>query len=428
MDKKISDKKIRRIKVTNLFHIFTHEIRLDSDNIVIIIGENGIGKTTVLKIIEALTRKDFQFLIDLDFESIDFEFGDSRWLISKEKGGLLIRDLATDKSARISAPDILKRRYPRLAGSTRMLRRSLRTGIDSVFIANDTPYSYARRSIDEDDMDIPEWITRELEGVKALLIESQRTVIAKSVRRDIGHEEGISVTMRINDCAKDLARILAQYNEAYKKRAYELDKNFVNRVLRDKEPLRKENLAEYSLMVGKFNELKNKLIRAGLIDEWKDLKVPSRENLSRISDAKLRMLTLYMQDSLEKLGVFNDLADKLQVFLTIVNGSFKYKQLHIDSKKGLEVLALESGEEIPLSKLSSGEQNELIMFFRLLFNSTPGELVMIDEPEISLHIDWMKRMVDHLEMIRKATGISILVSTHSPDIIGGYWDYVTELG
>ena len=46
--------KIRSISVKGLFHNFDHEIRFNDSGIAIIIGENGIGKTTLLQIINSI--------------------------------------------------------------------------------------------------------------------------------------------------------------------------------------------------------------------------------------------------------------------------------------------------------------------------------------------------------------------------------------
>ena len=84
-------------------------------------------------------------------------------------------------------------------------------------------------------------------------------------------------------------------------------------------------------------------------------------------------------------------------------------------------------KDIAVKKLSSGEQNELIIFYNLLFKSTKGDIVLIDEPEISLHIAWQQQLITDLKEIAKETGISLLISTHSPDIIGDNWNLVQTL-
>jgi predicted ATPase len=63
--------------------------------------------------------------------------------------------------------------------------------------------------------------------------------------------------------------------------------------------------------------------------------------------------------------------------------------------------------------LSSGEQQILILFTYIAFNSTDGKIFIIDEPELSLHIKWQE---DFLEKLEKITPDStqLLLATHSP--------------
>jgi predicted ATPase len=63
--------------------------------------------------------------------------------------------------------------------------------------------------------------------------------------------------------------------------------------------------------------------------------------------------------------------------------------------------------------LSSGEQQILILFSYIAFNSQDGRIFIIDEPELSLHIKWQE---DFLEMLEKITPDStqLILATHSP--------------
>ncbi len=78
-------------------------------------------------------------------------------------------------------------------------------------------------------------------------------------------------------------------------------------------------------------------------------------------------------------------------------------------------------------KLASGEQHELVLHYKLLFKTMPGSLILIDEPEISLHIIWQEELLGDLEEIAKLTGVRILMATHSPQIISDRWDLTVEL-
>lgn len=78
------------------------------------------------------------------------------------------------------------------------------------------------------------------------------------------------------------------------------------------------------------------------------------------------------------------------------------------------------GEEpVGLDKLSSGEKHEFIMLFRLIFETPPNSLVLIDEPEISLHVSWQLEFMSDLARIQSANSFQCIIATHSPQIIQG---------
>lgn len=74
---------IKKIQINKLFHSFTHKIELNKD-LTIIMGENGVGKTVTLKLIDAIFNQHFDFLAETDFESIIVTFTKERWIIKKE--------------------------------------------------------------------------------------------------------------------------------------------------------------------------------------------------------------------------------------------------------------------------------------------------------------------------------------------------------
>jgi predicted ATP-binding protein involved in virulence len=139
------------------------------------------------------------------------------------------------------------------------------------------------------------------------------------------------------------------------------------------------------------------------------------------------VLSIYIEDSNEKLSTYDDLANKIELLLKIINERFLYKNLSIDKKRGFVFTSTISGKDIPLSGLSSGEQHELVLFFQLLFTTEPNSLLLIDEPEISLHISWQKELINDLRQVIRINNLSVIIATHSPDIIGNYWDLTVKL-
>jgi ABC-type glutathione transport system ATPase component len=98
------------------------------------------------------------------------------------------------------------------------------------------------------------------------------------------------------------------------------------------------------------------------------------------------------------LRVFNDLTQRIDLLINIINCRFLYKKLSVSKKDGFVFTTAENmplsptAENMPLSptKLSSGEQQELVLFYELLFHVEPEALILIDEPEISLHVLWQQ--------------------------------------
>lgn len=77
--------------------------------------------------------------------------------------------------------------------------------------------------------------------------------------------------------------------------------------------------------------------------------------------------------------------------------------------------------------MSSGEQHLLIMIATLIFESEKIDLVLLDEPEISLHPAWQEQFINIIDSIKKLNNIKIIISTHSPSLIGENWNGVIEL-
>ena len=120
------------------------------------------------------------------------------------------------------------------------------------------------------------------------------------------------------------------------------------------------------------------------------------------------------------------LAESTIVFLDIVNRLFSNKEVYLNERDQLSV-KLEDGNAIPINRLSAGEKQVMIMFYRLLFHTRPGTLAIVDEPEISLHVSWQQRIGSLFLDISRTRDIQILVATHSPQIIHDRWDLAKEL-
>ena len=112
---------------------------------------------------------------------------------------------------------------------------------------------------------------------------------------------------------------------------------------------------------------------------------------------------------------------------------FADKELMLDDKFGIRFKMNNASKTIiPVTALSSGEKHVLLQLFELVFDGKSGDLVMIDEPELSFHPAWLNVYVSVLEKIQdfkmsEGRDMQILLATHSPMLVGGRWDETLDL-
>ena len=139
------------------------------------------------------------------------------------------------------------------------------------------------------------------------------------------------------------------------------------------------------------------------------------------------VLKLYLADLYEKLMSIESYYKKLSTFDSIVSGKhLAYKQLVFKNDE-MRVLSTDGEHEIDVCRLSSGEQNLLVLCYNLVFGLDKKDILLIDEPENSLHMAWLEHMLDDYIRIATITGCQIIIATHSPAFIHGKWNLTYDL-
>lgn len=83
-------------------------------------------------------------------------------------------------------------------------------------------------------------------------------------------------------------------------------------------------------------------------------------------------------------------------------------------------------QELSPYKLSSGEKQMLIILLTVLVQNRRPSVLLMDEPEISLHIDWQQRLIGLIRELNP--NVQVILTTHSPALImDGWMDAVTEV-
>lgn len=133
-----------------------------------------------------------------------------------------------------------------------------------------------------------------------------------------------------------------------------------------------------------------------LLKEFENFEAESIREMSQIQDY-IDVLNHFLKDSAKKI-LFKEDTSELTFSTLDKNGKVitEYKDINY---------------------LSSGEQQILILFSYIAFNSKDGRIFIIDEPELSLHIKWQE---DFLEKLNKITPkfTQLILATHSPILAG----------
>lgn len=132
------------------------------------------------------------------------------------------------------------------------------------------------------------------------------------------------------------------------------------------------------------------------------------------------------RDILSRFESLSDNASRLAIFANSANELLQQKSLQLRREEGFRVID-RLGREVPINKLSSGEQHVLVLLGLLLFNTDSSDLILIDEPEISLHPAWQEMFLQVVEKVVELNQCRIIMATHSPLLINGQWDLVVEL-
>ena len=119
------------------------------------------------------------------------------------------------------------------------------------------------------------------------------------------------------------------------------------------------------------------------------------------------------------------ISDAKKMFQDIIDNLFKETGKQIIRSEN-EIRFSQLGEVLRPYQLSSGEKQMLAILLTVLVEDRKPYVLFMDEPEVSLHFEWQKRLI---ELILKLNpNVQLIVATHSPAVImNGWMDHVTEV-
>ncbi|MBD2492777.1 AAA family ATPase [Nostoc sp. FACHB-280] len=447
--------RIKQISVNGLFGIFDHVIPLNMDErITIIHGPNGFGKTAILRILNNFFNSEYRELKTIPFINFRVEFDDNNSSVleivinpeyaenSKESNimfNLLENNINKDSFAVKPISFSSEREY-----SVRVIDSGIqRSYLKTIDISNETILFYKDNSEGIPFINLsnfnareePEWLEELKENIHIRLIESQRLLNFLPKRSSKQSAEIPSMVSTVSAYSDELAQLMQQKFKEYGTISQSLDRTFPIRVVKHQPSA---DLTDEQLR-HKLSELeanRSRLIEVGLLDKEEDSEVQIQPQ--DIDESTKNALSVYVEDMDKKLSVFAEIASKIELLKKIINNKFaySYKEINFSKEKGFVFTTLfnsslsnskSNTKTLSPTDLSSGEQHELVLLYELLFKVQPKSLVLIDEPELSLHVGWQVQFLKDLQEITQLADLDILMATHSPDIIQDRWDLTVEL-
>jgi predicted ATP-dependent endonuclease of OLD family len=396
------------------------KVNLDlNDNVNIIIGRNGTGKTTFMNLLHSALTVDTDGLIENEFKfmEIKLSYKNQQKTIKIEKIFNKNDELYYDfiytisrKSYHIRTVQFNKNRF-----SPSMKKRLLEQSNEIKHI-------------------LEEYISLSSLSVYRLRSNDEIEINYRHTNKIIS-----PVDYRLNQLENDLTK----YQLELSKKAREISSNLQKEVLSS--ILYSKNKKNVELNIPKdFNK---KVEKARLTSAYKRLGVFDSEikrnieiHIDSVDEAVKKLfdneddvdytaLEAYFKTqsiidmSLDADGKVNDVFCSITLFLEIL------KEFIIDKDFSIEIGGLKVfnkfKELIPIDKLSSGEKQLLILFIETLLQKSEPYIYLTDEPELSLHIDWQRRIIPAIKKLNPSS--QIIAATHSPEVASKYKNFIIDM-
>ena len=113
--------------------------------------------------------------------------------------------------------------------------------------------------------------------------------------------------------------------------------------------------------------------------------------------------------------------EQIKTFLDILHDFIPDKNFSLKSGD----LSVDGNSDVTIQRLSSGEKQLLILFIEALLQRKKPYIFMADEPELSLHISWQRKILPAIRRINE--NAQIIVATHSPEVASNFPEKILDM-
>lgn len=423
----MNTRKIKTIAVEKLFGLYDYVLTIPStavDNVFIIYGDNGTGKSTMLRLAYHLLSSEMghshkSHLANSAFKCFYVEFSDGAKVSAVRSDEN--EDYLGEYTIKYEGDEIIECPLPcgwneeshsfRVSFSTSGLayRKDYLRIITKLHSVNVYFISDNRNEGQYDSVDIRHRRQLSLDPVEREMAQLQEWVIGQALEASKKGEEGTT-----NVYEKLLAKLGKRRDK--KEKVMTLDEIAAEIDILEKRAISYAQIG--FLPFTSYSEIRSRLLRV----------------LKTNRDAAANILEPFLETQKNRLDALDYLFETISYFCQSLN-DYLYKKHVIYSVIGGfqffqndEASPLNGKKEISVKKLSSGERQLLRLFSMVIRNSNLCPIIFIDEPEISLNIKWQRRLLETLNFFVRNSDAQFVVATHSFEILASHLENTVKIG
>ena len=430
---------IESFKIDKLWGYRDIDLTFNND-VNILIGPNGSGKTTVLHLLHSILSLDCQFILDAGFDRAEIKvkaFEDSSVrTVEVDISDKLLKFRLDEEEQDIGVITAAKRRIPEpyvipSEGDRISPKRLLQQMVQQ------------RRISEEFYDELPALVPIVWLPVSRHLPETEYEEEQYTKTQTLE-----SADLRLEELLEDLFHYHSRLNTSLSKRHKAFEHQVLSVILYSKEhdqldlilssmPPELPTITEKKQLLGAFKT-------AGLLDEQMRMRInehfaAAEEVLKRVDksgkfggnleDILVIPLIRRTQAMVEYARKLEEDREKifapLRRYEDTVNSFLNDKSIKVDESGNLRIES-SSSSVLNARHLSSGEKQILILLTQALLKVDEPVVYIADEPELSLHVTWQEKLLESL--VALGGQMQVIVATHSPDIVGEFHDKVIDLG
>ncbi len=436
-EEKILDIKLKSVEVkrdyslNNVLKVFFSDY-----NISVIYGDNGCGKTTILRLINAfLSQNDSVFsqekVLWMSMTYLIDGIEQRSVLVEKKVRKEKIKDENGEIIQQISIYyDWSEYRKSKLAGMSSILFGVNRGITNNTHISEEEIYDSIMRTRYRDKFDVSSDLVMFCHILSRNLDMNQRRRRGRKIKSSLDLS---SLVLDIDSVSMDVIEELLV--ERYG-RAKMISNEKVQKALFDTLADACDSLDDIDITEADYHKLllenKDRLILALTSGSTNTLSERIVEILKAVGEQGLvsengespllKKLIVNMSNELNKESEYIQAVNRLEEIFNEYIGPEKYLKI---TEEGAIVRFHSSEETHKIHALSSGERHLLVLLTIFVIEGNRRHLFMVDEPEISLNMLWQRKLLPLLSEL--APNAEIIVASHSPSIAKANSNYLVEL-